>query len=111
MGKNNIKKSNWLAGVILLVIITILVLVELLAFEKELFSLYFIRIVCPLICGILLLFVRIKSYGWAIALSVFLSVLLDTVLQETGDVARIITLSIASVVALGLLIYKNVVKK
>ncbi len=109
MNKNQTKNPNAIAGIIMLVIAIALILVDTFIFQQDIIKL--LPAAAPLaLCGLVLLFVRIKSYGYAIALSLMLMVVIKNCMETPIKTDSTITASIAAVVFLGLLIYKNVKK-
>lgn len=56
--------------------------------------------------GVLMFFINIKSYGWAITFLICLSGIIANVIESKTD--SMIILIIAAILSLGMLIYKNI---
>lgn len=110
MASNYSKKSNTTAGIITIAVIFVMALVDFIFFKNR-DLLYYVPIVPTLLCGILLLFVRIKSYGWAIALSVLLGSILSNLFAESVEIKLILAYVLLSVVCIVFLVYKNIKKQ
>ena len=60
--------------------------------------------------GILMFFINIKSYGWAIAFLIGISGIITYLFESKSDMTSLFSLIVISALSLGMLIFKNTKK-
>jgi len=107
------KTKNTLAGIVVILAAVVLLIASLVIYyiKNDAFGITTVDLLaCILLalCGVIMLFVKIKSYGWAITLSVSVATVVDAL---SGDELSKILLTVAiAVISLVMLVYKNMKK-